>query len=60
VRPRRHPATRSIRVALPRRPAVEVGDDEDARRSVADALRAAGPEFLNYYGEKYIEALGQR
>jgi hypothetical protein len=40
--------------------AVEVGNDEDAKRGVADALRAAGAEFLNYYGENYIESLSAR
>jgi hypothetical protein len=40
--------------------AVEVGNDEDAKRGVADALRAAGAEFLNYYGENYIESLSGR
>ena len=37
--------------------AVEVGNDANAKRGVADALRAAGAEFLNYYGENYIESL---
>jgi hypothetical protein len=37
--------------------AVAVGTDEEARRHVGDALRAAGGEFLNYYGDNYIESL---
>jgi hypothetical protein len=37
--------------------AVAVGDDERARYDVADALRAGGSEFLNYYGDNYIESL---
>jgi hypothetical protein len=37
--------------------AVAVGTDEHARRRAGDALRAAGGEFLNYYGDNYIESL---
>jgi hypothetical protein len=36
--------------------AVAVGEDEDAKRRAADALRADG-EFLNYYADNYIESL---
>lgn len=37
---------------------VSVGEDEVARRSAADALRAADAQFLNYYAENYVEDLG--
>ena len=36
--------------------AVAVGEDEDAKRRAADALRSDG-EFLNYYADNYIESL---
>ena len=36
--------------------AVAVGEDELAKQRAADALRADG-EFLNYYGDNYIESL---
>jgi hypothetical protein len=39
---------------------VEVGEDEDAKRRAAGALRAGGGEFLNYYADLYIESLGDR
>ena len=39
---------------------VEVGEDEDAKRRAANALRAGGGEFLHYYADLYIEALGDR
>jgi hypothetical protein len=35
-----------------------VGEDEAAKRSAADALRAAGAQFLNYYADNYVEDLG--
>src|SRR3954468_21922906 len=40
--------------------AVAVGEDEDAKRQAADALRAAGGAFINYYADNYIESLGDR
>jgi hypothetical protein len=39
---------------------VEVGEDEDAKRRAADALRGAGSEFVNYYADHYIESLDDR
>jgi hypothetical protein len=36
---------------------VSVGEDEVARQRVADALRGAGAQFLNYYAENYVEDL---
>jgi hypothetical protein len=36
---------------------VAVGEDEEARRSAADALRAARPQSLDYYAENYVEDL---
>ena len=36
---------------------VAVGDDEAAKQRAADAFRAAHAEFLNYYGENYVEDL---
>jgi len=36
---------------------VAVGDDEAAKQLAADAFRAAHAEFLNYYGENYVEDL---
>jgi len=37
---------------------VAVGDDEAAKQRAAEAFRAAHAEFLNYYGENYVEDLG--
>jgi hypothetical protein len=37
---------------------VAVGDDEAAKQRAADAFRAAHAEFLNYYGDNYVEDLG--
>jgi hypothetical protein len=37
--------------------AVLVGDDEDAKRRAADAMREHGGEFINYYADTYVEAL---
>jgi hypothetical protein len=37
--------------------AVLVGDDEDARRRAADAMREHGGEFINYYADTYVESL---
>jgi hypothetical protein len=36
---------------------VPVGEDEEAKRRAADALRAAGAQVLNYYAENYVEDL---
>jgi hypothetical protein len=36
---------------------VTVGEDEAAKQRAADALRAAGPEVLDYYAENYVEDL---
>jgi hypothetical protein len=36
---------------------VAVGDDEAAKQRAAEAFRAAHAEFLNYYGENYVEDL---
>lgn len=38
---------------------VAVGDDEDARQRAVDGLRAAGAEFINYYGDTYIQSYEQ-
>ena len=40
--------------------AVAVGVDEDAKQQAADAMRAAGGGFINYYAENYIESLSDR
>jgi hypothetical protein len=40
--------------------AVAVGVDEEAKQQAADALRAAGGGFINYYAGNYIESLGDR
>jgi hypothetical protein len=40
--------------------AVGVGKDEAAKQRAADALRAAGGAFINYYADDYIESLGGR
>jgi hypothetical protein len=40
--------------------AVPVGGDEDAKQQAAEALRAAGGEFIHYYAENYIESLSDR
>jgi hypothetical protein len=40
--------------------AVGVGEDDDAKTRAADALRAAGGEFINYYADNYIESLESR
>jgi hypothetical protein len=40
--------------------AVSVGVEEDAKERAADALRAAGGAFINYYADNYIESLGDR
>ena len=37
---------------------VSVGEDEAAKRSAANALRAADARSLNYYAENYVEDLG--
>ena len=37
---------------------VSVGEDEAAKQRAADALRAAGAQFLNYYADTYVEDLG--
>jgi hypothetical protein len=37
--------------------AVFVGDDEDSKRRAADAMREHGGDFINYYADKYVEAL---
>jgi hypothetical protein len=34
-----------------------VGEDEDAKRRAADAMRSAGGDFVNYYADSYIESL---
>ena len=36
---------------------VSVGDDDAAKQRVADALRAADAQFLNYYADNYVEDL---
>jgi hypothetical protein len=36
---------------------VAVGDDEAAKQRAAEAFRAAHAEFLDYYGENYVEDL---
>jgi nucleotide-binding universal stress UspA family protein len=36
---------------------VSVGEDEQAKRRAADALRAADPESLDYYADTYVEDL---
>jgi len=36
---------------------VAVGDDEAAKQLAAGAFRASHAEFLNYYGENYVEDL---
>jgi hypothetical protein len=36
---------------------VSVEADEPAKRRAADALRAAGAEFIHYYAENYVEDL---
>ena len=36
---------------------VSVGEDEDAKRRAADALRAADAQSLDYYAENYTEDL---
>jgi hypothetical protein len=38
---------------------VAVGEDEDARQRAVDGLRAAGAEFINYYGDNYIQSYEQ-
>jgi hypothetical protein len=40
--------------------AVAVGEDDDAKRRAADALHAADADFVNYYGDNYIESLDVR
>jgi hypothetical protein len=37
--------------------AVLVGEDEDAKRRAADAMREHGGEFINYYADTYVESL---
>ena len=37
---------------------VAVGEDEAAKQRAADALGAAGGEFLHYYADNYVEDLG--
>src|SRR4051794_34851653 len=37
---------------------VAVGEDEAAKARAAEALRASGGEFINYYAENYVEDLG--
>lgn len=37
---------------------VSVGEDEAAKERAANALRAVGAQFLNYYAENYVEDLG--
>jgi hypothetical protein len=37
--------------------AVFVGEDEDAKRRAADVMREHGGDFINYYADKYVEAL---
>jgi hypothetical protein len=39
---------------------VDVGEDEEAKRRAAGALRAGGGEFLHYYADLYIESLGDQ
>jgi len=39
---------------------VVVGDDEQAKRRAVDALRAAGGEFINFYGVTYVETFDDR
>jgi hypothetical protein len=36
---------------------VAVGEDAEARRSAADALRASDPQTLDYYADNYVEDL---
>ena len=36
---------------------VAVGDDDAAKVRAADALRAAGAQFVNFYAENYVEDL---
>jgi hypothetical protein len=36
---------------------VAVGEDEAAKTRAAEALRASGAEFINYYAENYVEDL---
>jgi hypothetical protein len=36
---------------------VSVGEDEEAKRRAADALRSAGAESLDYYADNYVEDL---
>lgn len=36
---------------------VTVGEDEDAKRRAAEALRAAHAQSLTYYAERYVEDL---
>ena len=36
---------------------VPVGEDEAAKESAADALRASAPESLQYFAENYVEDL---
>jgi hypothetical protein len=37
--------------------AVMVGEDEDAKRRAARAMREHGGEFINYYADTYVESL---
>lgn len=37
--------------------AVFVGEDEDAKRRAAEAMREHGGEFINYYADTYVESL---
>ena len=36
---------------------VSVGEDEAAKQRAADALRGADAQFINHYGENYVEDL---
>jgi hypothetical protein len=39
---------------------IAVGDDEQDKQRAVAALRASGGEFINFYGDSYVESFGDR